>query len=50
MVIKKNIINPVFLALPEESKGFSGLLSDVSSHTRSESKQILEPFIIKGRK
>lgn len=37
-----------FSAVPEDSKDFAGLLADVSSYTRSESKHFLEPLVIKG--
>ena len=37
-----------FSAVPEDRKDFAGLLGDVSSYTRSESKHLLEPLVIKG--
>ncbi|KAL9950307.1 hypothetical protein ACROYT_G042787 [Oculina patagonica] len=40
--------NTTASALPENSKDFAGLLSDVSSCTRQESNHSLEPLVIKG--
>lgn len=39
-----------FLAVPEDSKDFAGLLAEVSSYTRSESRHLFEPLVIKGWK
>lgn len=39
-----------FSAVPEDSKDFAGLLAEVSSYTRSESRHLFEPLVIKGWK
>ncbi|XP_078353305.1 N(6)-adenine-specific methyltransferase METTL4-like isoform X2 [Oculina patagonica] len=41
--------NTTASALPENSKDFAGLLSDVSSCTRQESNHSLEPLVIKAQ-
>jgi len=42
--------NTAISAMPEDRKDFAGLLADVSSCTRLESKHFLEPLIFKGCK